>query len=57
MAPVRAATVSQPKKRNSVADFFVRLVKQKPLGMASGIVILLLILVALFGGQVAPYPL
>ena len=56
MALVRAATVSQPKKRNSVADFFVRLVKQKPLGMASGIVILLLILVALFGGQVAPYP-
>ena len=37
-------------------NFFVRLVKEKPLGMASGIVILLLILVALFGGQVAPYP-
>ena len=56
MAPVRAATVSQPKRRNAVADFFVRLVKEKPLGMASGVVILLLILVALFGGQVAPLP-
>ena len=56
MAPVRTATVSRPKRRNAVADFFLRLVKEKPLGMASGIVILLLILVALFGGQVSPYP-
>ena len=29
---------------------------QKPLGMASGVVVLLLIVVAIFGGQLAPYP-
>ncbi len=39
-----------------MADFFVRLARQKPLGMASGIVILLLIVVAVFGGELAPYP-
>ena len=39
-----------------MASFFIRLVKEKPLGFSSGIVILLLILVALFGGQVSPYP-
>ena len=45
-----------PKSRSAVADFFVRLARQKPLGMASGIVILLLIVVAVFGGELAPYP-
>ena len=45
-----------PKRRNAVADFFVRLATQKPLGMASGIIILLLIMVAIFGGKLAPYP-
>ena len=54
MAPTSPA--GAPKRRNSVADFFVRLATQKPLGMASGVVILLLILVAIFGGELAPYP-
>ena len=48
--------VSAPKRRNAVAGFFVRLVKEKPLGMASGIIIFLLIVVAIFGDQIAPYP-
>ena len=39
-----------------MADFFVRLATQKPLGMASGVVILVLIMVAIFGGKLAPYP-
>ena len=39
-----------------MANFFARLVKEKPLGLASGMVILLLLLVAIFGGQVSPYP-
>ncbi len=39
-----------------MASFFVRLVKEKPLGFASGVVILLLLLVAVFGGYVSPYP-
>ena len=39
-----------------MANFFARLVKEKPLGRASGMVILLLLLVAVVGGQVSPYP-
>ena len=39
-----------------MASFFIRLVKEKPLGTARGIVVLLLILVAIFGGQFSPYP-
>ena len=39
-----------------MANFFARLVKEKPLGLASGMVILLLFLVAIVGGQVSPYP-
>ena len=39
-----------------MASFFIRLVKEKPLGFASGVVILLLLLVAIFGGYVSPYP-
>ena len=45
-----------PKRRTRLADFFVRLVREKPLGTASGIIILLLILVAIFADVLAPYP-
>ena len=38
------------------ADFFGRLWRQKPLGIASGIVILILILLAIFADVLAPYP-
>ena len=55
-ATAPSAPAGAPKRRNAVADFFVRLATQKPLGMASGIIILLLILVAIFGGELAPYP-
>ena len=51
-----SSPAGEPKRRNAVADFFVRLARQKPLGMACGIVILLLIVVAVFGGELAPYP-
>ena len=44
------------KRRSRLADFFIRLVKEKPLGTASGIIILILIFVALFGDVLAPYP-
>ena len=50
-----SSPVSEPKRHNAVANFFIRLVKEKPLGMASGIIVLLLIVVAIFAGQLAPY--
>ena len=45
-----------PKRRSRLADFFIRLVKEKPLGTACGIIVLLLILVAIFADFLAPYP-
>ena len=45
-----------PKRRSRLADFFVRLVREKPLGTASGIIILIWILVAIFAAVLAPYP-
>ena len=48
--------VSEPKRRKGLADFFTRLWREKPLGTASGIIILLLILVAIFADALAPYP-
>ena len=48
--------VIEPKRRTRLADFFIRLVREKPLGTASGIIILILIFVAIFADVVAPYP-
>ena len=47
---------SEPKRRSRLADFHTRLVKEKPLGIACGIIILILIFVGIFGGVLAPYP-
>ena len=44
------------KRRSLLADFFIRLVKEKPLGTASGIIVFILILVAIFADVLAPYP-
>ena len=41
--------------RGLFADFFARLWRQKPLGIASGTVILILILLAIFADVLAPY--
>ncbi len=48
--------VSEPKRRAGVADFFIRLVKEKPLGTFGGIIVLILIFVAIFADVLAPYP-
>ena len=45
-----------PKRRSRLAEFFIRLVKEKPLGTISGIIILMLIFVAIFADVLAPYP-
>ena len=49
------SAVSEPKRRSRLADFFIRLVKEKPLGTACGIIILILILVSIFANALAPY--
>ena len=50
------SAVSEPKRRNRLAEFFGRLVREKPLGTISGIIILILIFVAIFADVLAPYP-
>ena len=44
------------KRRSRLADFFIRLVREKPLGTISGIIILIFIFVAIFAAVLAPYP-
>ena len=50
------SVVVGPKRRSPLTEFFVRLVKEKPLGTVSGIIILILLFVAIFADVVAPYP-
>jgi len=45
----------EPKRRSAVADFFIRLVKEKPLGTVGGIIVLLLLLTGVFADLLAPY--
>ena len=45
-----------PKRRSRLAEFFIRLVKEKPLGTVSGLIILILVFVAIFDDVLAPYP-
>jgi len=52
---IPSAEIAQ-KRRSRLAAFFIRLVKEKPLGTASGIIILIWILIAIFADALTPYP-
>ena len=47
---------TEPKRPAGLAHFFVRLWREKPMGAAAGICILILILVAILADNLAPYP-
>ncbi len=47
--------MSEHRRRAGLADFLLRLVKEKPLGTIGGIIVLVLILVAIFADALAPY--
>ena len=47
--------MSELKIRNILTDFFIRLWREKPLGMACGMIVLLFIVVALFADVLAPH--
>ena len=49
------SALTDQKRRSGLAEFFTRLVKEKPLGTVTGIIILILILVSIFADVVAPY--
>ena len=50
------SAVIEPKRRSRLAEFFIRLWREKPLGTISGIIVLIFILVAIFADVLAPYP-
>ena len=50
------SAATAPKRRSWLAAFFIRLVKEKPLGTASGIIILIWIVIAIFADALTPYP-
>ncbi len=52
----KPSPIREPKRRGRFADFFIRLWREKPLGTACGMIVLLLILVAIFADVLAPYP-
>ncbi|MGB8708044.1 MAG: ABC transporter permease [Dehalococcoidia bacterium] len=56
MARIEAFPVLEEKKRRSfLADLLIRLVKEKPLGTVGGIIVLLLLIVGVFAGLIAPH--
>ncbi|HEY90755.1 MAG TPA: ABC transporter permease [Dehalococcoidia bacterium] len=49
------ATLEREKKRNVFSDFFIRLIKEKPLGTAGAAIVLVLVILAIFADILAPY--
>ncbi len=49
-------TIIEPKRRGRFADFFIRLLKEKPLGTFCGVIVLIFMVVAIFSDELAPYP-
>jgi len=47
--------VLETKKRGGVVDFFTRLVRQKPLGLVGGFIVLLLLFSGIFADFISPY--
>ncbi len=45
----------EPKRHSFLADLFIRLVKEKPLGTLGGIIVLILLITGIFAEVLAPY--
>lgn len=52
---VTAGAVEEAKKRSPFVDFFMRLAREKPLGLIGGIIVLLMLLTGIFADFLAPY--
>jgi len=57
MSQVRDIPVqeAETKRRHALADFFIRLVREKPLGIVGGVIVLILLFSGIFADVVAPY--
>jgi len=47
--------IEEPKRRSLLVDFFIRLVREKPLGTIGGVIVLLLLFTGIFADLLAPY--
>ena len=45
----------QTKRRRPLADFFVRLLRDKPLGVVGGVIVLILLFSGIFADVLAPH--
>jgi len=49
------AVAEEPQRRSFLADLFIRLVREKPLGTIGGVIVLILLLTGIFADFLAPY--
>ena len=47
--------LAEKKRRSGLADFFIRMLKEKPLGTIGGIITIILLLTGIFANYLAPY--
>ena len=52
---VSSAPVEERKRRSFLADLFTRLIKEKPLGVIGGVILLVLLIVAILADVLAPF--
>jgi peptide/nickel transport system permease protein len=52
---VTAGAAEEPRRRSPFVDFFLRLAREKPLGLIGGIIVLLMLLTGIFADFLAPY--
>ena len=55
MADSSSGRVAETKRRSFFVDFWIRLVKEKPLGTVGGVITLLLLLTGIFADFIAPH--
>ena len=55
MADSSSGRVAETKRHSWLVEFFIRLVKEKPLGTVGGVITLLLLLTGIFANFIAPY--
>ena len=48
--------IAAPKRRGLLADFLIRLLREKPLGTVCGLIVLVLLFAGIFADLLAPYP-
>ncbi len=55
MADSSSGRVTETKRHSRLVDFWIRLVKEKPLGVVGAVITLLLLFTGIFADFLAPY--